>query len=272
MDLEPAVASSLIESEVSDLPSLAVVLGSGFNFVLESWEIEARFPFAELPGFFTPTVPGHEEAAILVAATGKCRLLVVSGRMHYHEGYSMDTATLPIRVLARCGIKKVLLTNAAGAIRQDFQVGDLVMLVDHINFMGINPLHKWAWTEGPGFVDLSSLYSERLNECLERQGDRHRLRIRRGVYVGVTGPSFETPAEVRMFERMGGDMVGMSVLPEAVAACRCGLEVAGLSYITNLAAGYAYDAIRHEKVLTEVNDNREKLARFLTDFFEEVGS
>lgn len=272
MDANLQTAAARIRGAISEMPSLAIVLGSGFQTIADGWTVEARFSFADLPGFFAPATPGHEQAAILVAAAEGCRTVFVSGRMHFYEGHSMATVTLPIRVLARCGVQAVVLTNAAGSIRQDWQVGDLVCLSDHINFMGDNPLRGQNWTGNGGqFADLCGLYSERLNSCLERNGRKHGFTMRRGVYVGVSGPSFETPAEIRMFERWGGDLVGMSAVPESIVARQCGLEVAGLSYIANLAAGRAKSEIKHKEVLEELRRSGKRLAKFFLDFCLESG-
>lgn len=266
------VAVDRIRGAVSQMLSLAVVLGSGFQTILNDWKIEARFSFADLPGFFVPATPGHEQAAILVAAAEGCRTVFVSGRTHFYEGHSMATVTLPIRVLAHCGVQAVVLTNVAGGIRQSWQVGDLVCLSDHINFMGGNPLRGQNWTgNGGGFTDLCGLYSERLNRCLEHSGRKHGFTMRRGVYVGVSGPSFETPVEIRMFERWGGDLVGMSAVPESIVARQCGLEVAGLSYIANLAAGRAKSEIKHKEVLEELRRSGKRLAKVFLDFCLQVG-
>ncbi len=228
MDANLQAAVAWIRGAVSEMPSLAVVLGSGFQTILDGWKVEAQFSFADLPGFFAPATPGHEQAAILVAAAEGCRTVFVSGRMHFYEGHSMATVTLPIRVLSHCGVQAVVLTSTAGRIRQSWQVGDLVCLSDHINFTGDNPLRGQNWADNGGeFVDLCGLYSERLNHCLERNGGKHGFTMRRGVYVGVSGPRFETPAEIRMFERWGGDLVGMSVVPESIVARQYGLEVGG---------------------------------------------
>ena len=267
MDANLQTAADRIRGAVSEMPALAIVLGSGFQTIADGWTVEARFPFANLPGFFAPATPGHEQAAILVAVAEGRRTVFVSGRMHFYEGHSMATVTLPIRVLAHCGVRAVVLTNAAAGIRQDWQVGDLVCLSDHINFMGDNPLRGQNWTDNSGrFADLCGLYSERLNRCLERNGRKHGFTMRRGVYVGVSGPVFETPAEIRMFEHWGGDLVGMSAVPESIAARQCGLEVAGLSYIANLAAGRAKSEIKHKEVLEELRQSGKRLAKFFLDF------
>ena len=271
MEANLQTAAARIRGAVSEMPSLAIVLGSGFQTIADGWTVKARFSFADLPGFFAPATPGHEQAAILVAAAEGCRTVFVSGQMHFYEGHSMATVTLPI-LLARCDVQTVVLTNAAGGIRQDWQVGDLVCLSDPINFMGDNPWRGQSWTGNGGqFADLCGWYRERLNRCLERNGRRHGFALRRGVYVGVSGPSFETPAEIQMFERWRDDLVGMSAVPESIVARQCGLEVAGLSYIANLAAGRAKSEIKHKEVLEELRRAGKRLTKFFLDFCLETG-
>lgn len=264
-------AATRIRGAVSIMPSLAIVLGYGFQTIADDWTVEARFSFADLPGFFAPATPGHEQSAILVAAAEGCRTVFVSGRMRFYEGHSMATVTIPI-LLARCGVQAVVLTNAAGGIRQDWQGGDLVCLSGHINFMGDNPWRGQNWTGNGGqFGDLCGRHSERLNRCLERNGRKHGFALRRGVYVGVFGPSFETPAEIRMFERWRGDLVGMSAVSESIVARQYGLEVAGLSYIANFAASRAKSEMKHKQVLEELRRSEKRLAKFFLDFCLEAG-
>ncbi|MCS1408974.1 MAG: Purine nucleoside phosphorylase 1 [Verrucomicrobia subdivision 3 bacterium] len=270
MAVNPQAAVALLQNAIPEMPSLGIVLGSGFQTILEGLAVESRFPFSGLPGFHLPTVPGHEQAAILVATVGGRRVVLISGRMHYYEGHSMATVTLPVRVLARCGVRTLVLTNAAGGIREDFRVGDLVCLTDHLNFIGVNPLRDSSSSTEVGFVDLCDLYSERVNQRLTHCGRRHGFQVHRGVYVAVAGPSFETPAEIRMFERLGGDLIGMSTVPEAVASRQCGLEVAALAFITNLAAGRSHREIRHEEVLEVLSDAGDRLAKLIADFCREV--
>ena len=193
-------AAARIRGAVSAMPSLAIVLGSGFQTIAAGWTVEARFSFADLPGFFAPATTGHEQAAILVSSAEGCRTIFVSGRMHFYEGYFMATMTLPIRALARCGVRSMVFTSA-----------------------GV-------------------------------------------VYVGVAGPIFKTPAEIRMFERWGGDLAGMSVVPESIVFRQCGIEVAGLSYIANLVKERAKSEIKHKEVLKELRRSGKRLAKFFLDF------
>lgn len=217
-------------------PTLALVLGSGFQYILRLVEVERVFSFIELPGFPSVRVKGHINELILGKLAGT-PVVVVCGRPHFYEGHSMSQVTYFVRVLAAFGVKDLLLTNAAGGINESFRPGDFMLLTDHINFMGENPLRG---PNPPGcerFVSLTRTYSPELSALISQAAERVRIILQRGVYLAVSGPSYETPAEIRAFGRLGADAVGMSTVPEAIVARLCGLNVAGLSCITNLAAG-----------------------------------
>lgn len=262
--LQAAVAQ--ITSRLGPVPGVALVLGSGFQSILEQIQVEERLGFDELSGCASPTVPGHEGAAILLTTLSGRSVILVSGRMHYYEGHSMETVTLPVRALAHSGVRTLLLTNAAGGIRPGVEVGDLLCLTDHINFTGANPLRGGLGVDGKGFVDLCGLYSDRLNGLVKKGAQEHGFAVHEGVYVGVSGPSFETPAEIRMFGQLGGDVVGMSTIPEAIAARQAGMEVGAVSFITNLAAGRGQGPIRHEDVLERLESASGRLAGVLGSF------
>ena len=266
MDKNLLSAVKAIADRIPEVPELAIVLGSGFRTILSDACLSESIKFEEIPGCSAPTVPGHESAEIVVAELGGRKVILVSGRMHYYEGHSMETITLPVRALARAGVRSLLLTNAAGGIAHGMRVGDLMCLVDHINMIGENPLRGTLGIGGSGFVDLSCLYSQRMNRIVIDCSRRHGFKIHEGVYVGVSGPSFETPAEIRMFERLGGDAVGMSTIPEAIAGRQAGLEVGALSFITNLAAGKGAEEIRHGDVMEELRHAGTRLGAVLADF------
>ena len=265
-------AVNRIRSSLGDLPTLGVVLGSGFQSVLAELEVTARLGFASIPGCHRPSVPGHQEAEIVVAKLGGAKAVMVTGRMHYYEGHTMETVTLPVRALAQLGLRTLVLTNAVGGIRSGFQVGDLMCVTDHINFTGVNPLRGALGAGGAGFVDLTELYSPHVNEVVEKQGRQHGFVVHEGVYMAVSGPSFETPAEIRMFERLGGDVVGMSTVPEAIAAKQAGLEVAALSCVTNLAAGLSADPIRHGDVLEVLRERSNRLGQVIAGVCQELSA
>ena len=237
-----------------------MVLGSGFHHVLTELRVEKKISYAKIPGFPVPSVNGHA-GELYFGHLGKTPVLVLSGRAHFYEGHSMERVTFAVRALAAFGIRNLLLTNAAGGINGNFRPGDFMVLTDHINFMGTNPLRG-----APHFVDLTQVYDAKLNALLFRAGKICNLKLRRGVYLAVSGPSYETPAEVRAFARLGADAVGMSTVPEAMAARQCGLNVAALSCITNLAAGIGKGKLSHAEVLETARRVRTLAAKMLKQF------
>jgi purine-nucleoside phosphorylase len=260
-------------------PTLAFVLGSGFNHVLSEVDIDAEIPYAKLPGFPKPSVAGHD-GRLVIGKLGGTTVLVLSGRAHYYEGHAMERVTFAVRVLAAYGITDLLLTNAAGGINRKLRAGDFMALTDHINLMGANPLRGPATPGLARFIDLTQTYDTQLTALLfkaarshsppsgERAGVRGRpaLRLHRGIYLAVSGPSYETPAEIRAFARLGADAVGMSTVPEAIVARQCGLRVAAMSCITNLAAGISRAPLSHQEVL-ETGELVKKLAADLLKQF-----
>ena len=229
-------------------PTLAVVLGSGFHHVLSELDVDAQISYASLPGFPPVGVTGHA-GQLLIGRLGGTPVLLLSGRAHFYEGHPMPLVTFAVRALAAYGIRDVLLTNAAGGLNRGFRPGDFMVLSDHINLMGKNPLRGPPLGGLPRFVDLTCVYDHGLRRLLSRAGRQCGVKLRSGVYLAVSGPSYETPAEIRAFARLGADAVGMSTVPEAIVARQCGLRVAGLSCITNLAAGRDRRALSHAEVL-----------------------
>lgn len=246
-------------------PTLAVVLGSGFGEVLRELKMEVSVRYADLPGFPRPTVSGHA-GELCFGRLANTPIMLLSGRAHFYEGHSMAQVTHAVRALAAYGIRDLVLTNAAGGINPRFRPGDFMLVTDHINFMGVNPLCGPAPAGVPRFVDLTAAYDSRLRAMLAEAAHRVKLRLRRGVYLAVSGPSYETPAEIRAFARLGADAVGMSTVPEAIVARQCGLRVAALSCITNLAAGISRSPLSHEEVLETGQRVKQVGARLLQEF------
>ncbi len=244
----PQTAAARLKKLSSLRPALAIVLGSGFHHVLTELFVNRKISFAKIPGFPVPDVGGHA-GELIFGKLGGTPVLVLSGRAHFYEGHSMEQVTFPIRTLAALGIRDLLLTNAAGGINHGFRRGDFMVLTDHINFMGVNPLRGPAMPGRPGFVDMTHVYDERLSALLFRAGKSGNLKLRRGVYLAVSGPSYETPAEIRAFARLGADAVGMSTVPEAMVARQYGLNVAAVSCVTNPAAGRGRGPLSHAEVL-----------------------
>jgi len=261
----PAEAAQSILKRSKLRPALAVVLGSGFQSVLSKCTIVYEVPFSSIPGFPRLSVPGHM-GKLCLCFLAKTPFVVLSGRAHYYEGHSMAAVTFSMRVLAAMGIKAVLLTNAAGGISSKFKRGDFMAFTDHINFMGVNPLRGWTEADLPRFVDLSDTYDPELVRLMKRAASKAKARLYPGVYLAVSGPSYETPAEIRAFGKLGADAVGMSTVPEAIVARQCGLNVAGLSCITNLAAGRSPGKLSHKDVLEAGDAARPAAARLLESF------
>jgi purine-nucleoside phosphorylase len=251
-------------------PKLAVVLGSGFQHVTTAVCVDKRISCAKIPGFPVPQVSGHA-GEIIFGWIDKIPVLVLSGRGHFYEGYSMEQVTFPIRALAALGIGDLLLTNSAGGINPGFRPGDFMVLTDHINGMGSNPLRGKAIPGLPRFVDMTQVYDAKLGALLYRAGRRADLRLRRGVYLAVSGPSYETPAEIRAFAGLGADAVGMSTVPEAMVARQCGLNVAAVSCITNPAAGTGKGRLSHAEVLNMAERVKVLAVELLKNFVKFYG-
>jgi purine-nucleoside phosphorylase len=232
---------------------VAVVIGSGWTQAADGLgNPTAMIPMAELPGFKPPSATGHRGTVLSVPAADK-RILVLRGRIHAYEGHDLQHVVHPVRTAAAAGVRTVVLTNAAGALREDLQVGQPVLISDHLNLTGQSPL------VGPQFVDMVDAYSPRLR-ALARDIEPT---LPEGVYAGLAGPQYETPAEIRMLRTLGADLVGMSTVHEAIAARAVGLEVLGLSLVTNLAAGLATGPISHDEVLTAGRETATRLGSLL---------
>ena len=248
-------------------PRLGIVLGSAFGQVVEEVEGSSAVAFAELPGCAVPGVGGHA-GQFIIGRLGGADVLLQAGRLHYYEGHSMDQVTFPIRVMAAFGVEQVLLTNAAGGITGGLVVGDFMHITDHINMIGVNPLRGQAPAGLPVFVDMSETYSESLGQALDQAAANCEIELKSGVLVAVSGPSYETPAEIRALAKLGADAIAMSTAPEAIVARQLGLEVAGLSCITNEAAGLGNSAISHGEVLYQSRQVSKKAVRLLAYFCE----
>lgn len=235
--------------------------------MLTKLAVESDIPYAKLPGFPPMGVQGHT-GSLLLGHLGGTTVLVLSGRAHYYEGHDLEVVTFPVRVLAAFGIKSLLLTNAAGGINRRFHPGDFMCLTDHINWMGVNPLRGAASNGTTRFVDLTETYDRNMTHCLKMAARKAKVRLHSGVYLAVSGPSYETPAEIRAFARLGADAVGMSTVPEAIVARQCGLAVAALSCITNLASGRSRNRLSHQEVLAKAAQVQEPAARLLEYFLK----
>jgi len=248
-------------------PELGLVLGSGLgSFADECVEVERKIPYAEIPHFPKSTVAGHAGNLILGNCRGK-QVLCFQGRFHYYEGYSMQQLVLPVRVSSGLGIKRLILTNAAGGIAAGMTPGDLMLIEDHINFMGVNPLRNPSPSPenncGERFPDMTEIYTSSLRVIAGKAAQELGIALKSGVYLACSGPSFETPAEIRAFRKWGASAVGMSTVPEAMAARQMGLEVLGISCITNLGAGLSGETLSHGEVEETAARVREKFGNLL---------
>jgi purine-nucleoside phosphorylase len=247
MDFRPGLDH--LRARAPFVPDLALVLGSGLGALATCREARqgVSIPFTEL-GFPPPTVPGHEGRLIYCELEGR-KVVLQAGRFHYYEGHPMGLVSAPMRMHARLGVPRVFLTNAAGAVNAAFRVGQLMVLTDHINLMGTNPLIGPNVEPGPRFSDMTACYDPAMAEALLASGAALGMSLQRGVYLAVTGPSFETPAEIRAFRTLGADAVGMSTVPEAIVARHEGMRVAGCSCLCNMAAGMLPQPLSHREVL-----------------------
>jgi len=242
-------AARTIRARWNEDARLALVLGSGLGAFADDVEGAVSLPYTEIPGFAHSTVEGHAGRLVLGKIEG-VPVAAMGGRFHYYEGYTFDEVTFPIRVLGLLGVKSLILTNAAGGLSNGFTQGSLMVISDHLNLIGANPLHG-ANDErfGPRFPDMTEVYDRDYQDILIKEGRRLGYELRRGVYAALSGPSYETPAEIRMLRALGADAVGMSTVPEAIVARHMGIKVLGISCITNLAAGVLDAQINHAEVI-----------------------
>ena len=242
-------ALAAVRARTSLQPEVGLVLGSGLGGYADLLEEPVAIPYCELPGFPVSTVMGHRSRFVLGKRFGKW-VIAMQGRFHNYEGYTQRQISLPIRLMKRLGVQKLLVTGAAGGIREDLASGALVAIADHINYSGDNPLVGENLEEfGPRFPDMSDAYSAALRKKLLGCARENGIDLREGVYIMFKGPSYETPAEIRMARAMGADVVGMSVVPEAITANHCGMQVLGVACVTNMAAGVLPQALDHAEVM-----------------------
>ena len=258
-----ATAARFIHARAGREVRTALVLGSGLGAFADEVEGAASIPYEEIPGFARPTVEGHA-GRLVVGEVGGAGVAVMQGRFHFYEGYTLEEVTFPVRVLGLLGAKSLVLTNAAGGLNVTFAQGALMVISDHLNLMGANPLLGPNDERfGPRFPDMTSVYDHEYQDAAIREAHEMGLELRRGIYAALSGPCYETPAEVRMLRLLGADAVGMSTVPEAIVARHMGLRVLGISCITNLAAGVLDRPIDHAEVMETGERVREKFSELL---------
>ena len=250
-------------------PDIVVVLGSGLGSLADRGDT-CSIAYGEIPGFPQPTVAGHG-GKIVFGEFGGNNVMMFQGRFHFFEGHTMDVVTLFPRLAAALGARLYLVTNAAGGVNKDFRSGDLMVIRDHLNLMGANPLIGKNRDElGPRFPDMTYAYDPEISRLLTACGKDAGLELREGVYAALTGPSYETPAEIRMLRTMGADAIGMSTVPEVIVARHAGLKVCGMSCITNLAAGVTDQPLSHAEVLETGERVKYDFVKIISNFLEKV--
>ena len=241
-------AAQYIKDQGVDTLEVGLILGSGLGELADEIEDRVVIQYTDIPSFPVSTVEGHAGQLVCGTLGGK-KVIALQGRFHYYEGYTMEVVTFPIRVMSELGVESMIVTNAAGGVNRDFTPGDLMMITDHINFFGTNPLIGANDEEqGPRFPDLSQAYDLEYQTFIKEAATELDLPLKEGVYFGMTGPTYESPAEIRMISTLGGDSVGMSTVPEVIVARHAGIRVAGISCITNFAAGLGGE-LNHEDVI-----------------------
>lgn len=248
-------------------PETAIILGTGLGRLAESIDKSMCIPYREIPNFPVSTVEGHS-GQLIFGRLGDKDIMAMEGRFHYYEGYSMKEVTFPIRVMYELGIKTLFVSNAAGGTNKDFQIGDLMIITDHINFMPENPLHGPNIPTGPRFPDMGEAYDKELIKLADTIASEHGINVRHGVYLATQGPTYETPSEYRMFALWGADAVGMSTVPEVIVAHHCGIRCFGVSIITDLGVTEHPVTITHEDVQKAANEAQPLMATIMAEMIK----
>lgn len=263
-------ARDYIKSQVDYTPEIGLILGSGLGVMGEEVENKIIINYSDIPNFPVSTVEGHKSRFIFGTLNGK-KVAVMQGRFHFYEGYKMQEVVFPVWVMKALGISKLIVTNAAGGVNKDFTPGDLMLINDHINFAGTNPLMGQNIEEfGPRFPDMSNAYNNEFLKIARKCAKTNGIAIREGAYMMFTGPNYETPAEIRMSRVLGGDAVGMSTVPEVMAANHSGMKVLGISCITNMAAGILDQPLNHHEVMDTAEKVKTKFITLVKEIVENI--
>jgi purine-nucleoside phosphorylase len=265
-------AARVIRARTKLEPRIALVLGSGLGGFADEFAEAVAVPYEEIPGFMRSTAQGHA-GRLVIGKVDEVPVLAMQGRVHYYEGYSLEEVTFPVRTFKLLGVKTLILTNASGGINVELNQGTLMVISDHVNLMGDNPLRGPNDDRfGPRFPDMSAVYSHELQALVIEEAKAIGVEVRRGIYGALSGPSYETPAEIHLLRSLGADAVGMSTVPESIVARHMGLEVLGISCITNMAAGISDEPINHEEVMATGDRVRETFANLLRRVVNRVHS
>ena len=261
---EQALEAAAAVKKVAGDPVVGVILGSGLGVFARQMKAPTVVPYTQIPNFPPARVEGHA-GNLMFADLNGVRVAVLSGRIHYYEGYGLETVTLGTRTLALLGIRALVVTNASGGIREDLEPGDLMVIEDHVNLMGANALAgEWDPRLGPRYPDMSHAYDVKVRDAIHAAGEATRAKLQEGIYAAVSGPSYETPAEIRMLRTIGADAVGMSTVPEVTVANQMGVRVAGISCIANRAAGLSKHKLSHQEVMDETAKASRRFCKLLT--------
>lgn len=263
-------AVKYIRTQTAVKPQIGIILGSGLGAFVDQVQVSCKISYNDIPHFMSTTVEGHK-GNLIFGTLGNKNVVILQGRNHYYEGHSMESVVFPTRTLALLGIETLILTNSAGGFGDTMQAGEFMIIEDHINLMGINPLMGPNIKElGPRFPDMTEAYDHSLIEKMEKIFQKMATKYHKGIYCGVSGPTYETPAEVRYLKLLGGKAVGMSTVPEAIAANHLGLRVGALSCITNLAAGISRQKLSHEEVTETAKKVEQKFSDFMRQLIESL--
>lgn len=256
-------AKNYIESNLDEKPEIGLILGSGLGVLGDEVTEKNIIDYSSIPNFPVSTIEGHKGRFVFGNISNR-KVAVMQGRFHFYEGYGMKEVVFPVWVMRSLGIKKLIVTNAAGGVNTSFKPGDLMLIKDHINFMGQNPLMGPNLDSfGTRFPDMSNAYSSSLRDMVKKVSTDLNISVKEGVYISMTGPSYETPAEIRMARILGADAVGMSTVPEVIAANHAGMEIAGISCITNMAAGVLDKPLSHDEVIRTADEVRDKFIKLV---------
>lgn len=265
-------AATFLKEKYKNVPKIGLILGSGLGVLAEEIENAVKIPYNEIPDFPVSTVEGHA-GQLVFGSVNNVEVVAMQGRFHYYEGYSFEKVTFPVRVMKELGVEILIVTNAAGGVNESFTPGDLMIISDHINNMGNNPLIGPNDSRlGVRFPDMSEAYSKQLRTLAKEISKNLNIETQEGVYVGNTGPSYETPAEVRMIRTLGGDAVGMSTVPEVIVARHAGMEVMGISCISNMAAGILDQPLNHEEVIETTEKVKANFLLYVKELIKQFGA
>ncbi|SFE32211.1 purine-nucleoside phosphorylase [Alteribacillus iranensis] len=264
-------ACKFLKSKIPTTPQTGLILGSGLGVLAEDLEDKVKIHYEDIPGFPVSTVEGHA-GQLVFGSLHNVPVVAMQGRFHFYEGYTMQEVTFPVRVMRALGVKNVVVTNAAGSVNESFQPGELMVINDHINLLGDNPLiGKNEETWGPRFPDMSSAYSAQLMNIAKEAARQLSISLQEGVYAAATGPSYETPAEIKMIRTLGADAVGMSTVPEVITAVHSGMDVLGISCLSNMAAGILDQPLSHQEVIETTKRVQSDFLQLMKEIIKKMG-